>query len=417
MLPDPPFINPCALAPDTPFAPDASFTTTPIAVLGRPVDVSLRLMGCGLIDPAEFKVQVAVHDEQEHQVPAEVVAQSVHGSELTATVRFTPTRLEPHDVQVRFEPGFGHLQRLVPVAEDHADAGRRSIPLPAGLWCDGVDLLASGAAVCRTPDAGLVVVRDGGEVQRLETPGLRTWVRGDELWLGDTFTLSLRVDRGAGPLELLGKQTLGKGIAWVVPTGPGEALVARFDPRVNEAGGEFGPGLVSPVTFDAGTAAPPPWTLDFAQVGAAATLVGTELWTGNGVGTCRGALDAGTRTCVTGRLIGLDDEAAWWAPSTSMTLTRALLGAPDAGEAKVTLPAGWAPVTGPTPMSPPPAPPRGTPWASRLFWADDTFLFRPDGSALVLEWYGPRLTPLQVHQRETLLQDQLTGALWLVERR
>ncbi|MBX7099896.1 MAG: hypothetical protein K1X89_19425, partial [Myxococcaceae bacterium] len=90
----------------------------------------------------------------------------------------------------------------------------------------------------------------------------------------------------------------------------------------------------------------------------------------------------------------------------------------DAGtRARLELPAGWGAISAPRTSAPPPPPePGATPFASAFFQGSDTFLYRPEGDVLRLEWYAPRVLPRGVAPTHAFLEELDGGALWLVDR-
>lgn len=416
----------CAQLPNTP----STFFLSPIAVQGQRLDVPVGVAVCGDAEALTVKATAEVRDVDEALVDSELLELHAQGSAVLAKVRFLPTRSTPYYVRVRFDPGLGQVQRFIPVATDRSATARRRVPLPAEVRCAGAELLQSGALLCEAADGGVLLVRDGGVAQRWPGSRLELAVREAQVWVAEGPYLTRYRDEGQGPLIREGDFTAEGDIAWVVPLDGGTALLGRYPakaPVLQWNGSSVFPGLVEPVTQvfeDAGArvdAGPPlhvtrpEWSVKVTALGSRAAWVDDALWIATNRDLCRWALDGGSSSCTAASPIGFDGEAAWFGTS---TVVRVPLGRGDAGtRAQVELPAGWGAIGAARTSAPPPPPePGATPYASAFFQGSDTFLYRPDGDTLQLEWYAPQVTPRGIEARHALLEENDGGALWLVDR-
>lgn len=175
-----------------------TFTTPPdlggVEGQEEQVDVSVGVMTASG-DCSKQKVQsvtAALVDPNNAPVPSTV--ELFNGTDLPnafARVKFTPPMPGPYHLSVRFEPGFGTLQRELLVGRDRGDAGAHSAPVLPGCTRFGVSNgqpLCLGAGQLRTIgattaidqlDAGRFSVDEAGRVWTTEETGtswtLRAW--------------------------------------------------------------------------------------------------------------------------------------------------------------------------------------------------------------------------------------------------
>lgn len=419
------------------FAPTPSSPSV-IGVQGHELDVPVALGTCHGVDVDTLGLDVEVLDEAGQVVSALAVGldagplTDAGRRELTAGVRFTPTALGPHYVRARFLPGLGIVQRTVPIAEDHSDAGRVAIAHPAALDCFALRPLEKGGHLCRVPnDGGVAVVRQGVEVQRFSGSRAPLSIRGDEVWLAQGRIVTHWWDVDGGALSPEGAIDAGGLIRWMAATETRTAVVGTWlgEPP------SFDWGSSSSATGQGHTVRVPwpmvfrePWFTQLRPMFDSARVANGGLWLASNQAVCRRETDGGHERCLRGSAMGVDSEAAWFASAGRMTRFPLEVQA-DGGlvpEASGPAPTDWA-VQLTTRVAPsegaaaPPLPandPQETPWLTRTFGAPPPyagFVYRPQGEALVLEWYGHGLTPLHITSR-TLWVRTDAGVIWEIAR-
>lgn len=166
-------------------------TTNPWTVVNQPhaqeIVLPQRTFGCQPPRQAE-SAKVEVRDPLGNLVEASVSLSST--TVPTATVRFTPTLLGPHNVSVTFEPNLGSAQALLQ-AVGSFDAHEK-MRLPS--TCHTLQPLSSGAVLC---DHRLY--RSPTDVYELPE-GDAYIAAGEVVWHYGSLGVRRLADTGAGPL-------------------------------------------------------------------------------------------------------------------------------------------------------------------------------------------------------------------------